>query len=390
VTPPPDPTESTITVLEPGHLDAHLQTNSFTDGANGGPIDNTSSLSTGLHDGCISAVSARALSLSEEAKSILFVHQSHGHSSVLTCTNSRISLYFENIQPIFPLFRRATFEESHRDNKISEALLCMMFALASRYVPVSELQQIFGQDMTEPWKYFACAGFKKSRFCDANDSDAPMSLEDIKTAFLLTLHEYTTFPGRKAWMRVGNTVRVAIAAGLNRIDRPGRQIVPPMPDAELEEWRLTWWAVWRVDSSINVLAGAPFNVQTCDVCTALPSSSTADFTAGVIPPSSKDFLPSDVIRPWNSAQDLYRIVSNDSAHFYYQAVSYNREAAICRRRLYSNPTPELIGKFKDLKQVFQYLKTALPNSFFNGARLPTEDDTDRHRKRIETLTLMHM
>jgi hypothetical protein len=74
VTPPPDPTESTITVLEPGHWDAHLQTNSFTDGSNSGPIDNASSLSTVLHDGCISVASVTALTLSEEAKSILFVH----------------------------------------------------------------------------------------------------------------------------------------------------------------------------------------------------------------------------------------------------------------------------------------------------------------------------
>ena len=389
-----DTAESTITVnnpevIESSHWVSHVPTNTFIDRPISEPIDITSSLSTGPQDDSNSVVSVQALSLSEDSKSILWVlrltalfrSDSYHHS---------ISLYFENVQPIFPLFRRPAFEADLADNKIPEALLCMMFALASRYVPGSELSRVVGPNMTEPWEYFARSGFRKSRFCDENDSDAPMSLEDIKTSFLLALHEYTSFPGRKAWMRVSNTVRVAIAAGLNRLDQPGRQNVVPMLDAELEEWRLTWWAVWRVDSSINVLAGTPYSIETADVFTALPSSSTAMFTAGIIPSSSRDFLPSDVIRPWNSAQDLERIVSKDTAEFYYQTVSYNREAAICRRRLYSNPTPELMGEFNKLKQVLPYMRVALPNLFFSGVKLSTEENSDRHRKRIETLILVHM
>jgi hypothetical protein len=282
------------------------------------------------------------------------------------------------------------FEADLRDHKVPDALLCMMFALASRYVPSSELLQVFGPDVIEPWEHFARLGFKSSRFNDENESDAAMSLDDVKTSFLLALHEYTSFPGRRAWMRIGNTVRVAVAAGLHRIDQPNKSAVLPMPDAEVEERRLTWWAVWRVDSSINILAGSPFNIETCDTHTALPSSSTASFTASVISPSSGDFLPTDVIKPWRSTQDLQRTTSKDSPNFYYQTVSYNREASICRRRLYSHPTPELLGEFNSFKQVLPYLKIALPHSFFAGARLPTEGNIDKHRQRIETLILLHM
>jgi hypothetical protein len=266
----------------------------------------------------------------------------------------------------------------------------MMFALASRYMPASEVSQVFGQNMTEPWEYFARLGFKKSRFTDENESDAPMTLDDIKISFLLTLYEYTSFPGRRAWMRVGNTVRVAIAAGLHQVDYPNQRSGPPMTQDEQEEWRLTWWAVWRVDSSINILAGSPFNIETCDIHTALPSSSTANFTAGIIPPPTGDFLPADVTRPWKSVQDLQRIIFKDSPDFYLQTVSYNREAAICRRRLHSHPAPELIGKFASFKQVLPYLRLGLPHSFFAGARLPTEENVEKHRKRIETLILLHM
>jgi hypothetical protein len=292
------------------------------------------------------------------------------------------------VQPIFPLFRRAAFEADIRDNKVPEALLYMMFALASRYVQGSKLSQIFAQNEEEPWEYFARVGFKKSRFNIENNSNAPISLDDVKTSFLLTLHEYTSFPGRKAWTLVGNTVRLAIAAGLHRIDQLHQSTLPPMPKAELEEWRLTWWAVWRVDSSINILASSPFNIETSDISTALPSSSTANFTAGIIPPSSRDFLPVDVIKAWKSGQDLKRIVSKESPNFYFQTVSYIREAAICRKRLYSNPTPELTGELNNLKQIFPYLRSALPQSSFAATRL-SDESIDKHRQRIETLILLH-
>jgi hypothetical protein len=266
----------------------------------------------------------------------------------------------------------------------------MMFALASRYVPSSELSRVFGPNVAEPWDHFARLGFKSSRFCDNNESDAPMSLDDIKTSFLLTLHEYTSFPGRRSWMRVGNTVRVAIAAGLHRIDQPGNLMTALLSEEEIEERRWTWWQVWRVDSSINILASSPFNIETCDIHTFLPASSTVEFTSGVIPSSSRDFLPADANIPWQSLQGLQRLLSKDSPDFYYQTVSYNREAAICRRRLSMHPTQALTGQIDSLKRILPYLKIALPRSFFCGVRLPGEEGPEKHRKRIETLILLFM
>jgi hypothetical protein len=265
-----------------------------------------------------------------------------------------------------------------------------MFALASRYVPRSELARVFGPNAVDPWDHFARSGFKSSRFCSDNESDAPMTLEDIKTSFLLALHEYTSFPGRRSWMRIGNTVRVAIAAGLHRIDERGNTTTSLMSHEEREERRWTWWQVWRLDSSINILAGSPFNIEICDVHTFLPSSSAAVFTAGDIPTSPRDFLPADATMPWKSIQDLQHAISTDSPNFYYQTVSYNREAAICRKRLYLRPTPELASQIKKFQQMLPYLKLALPQYFFSGARLPGQESTDTHRQRIETLVLLLM
>ncbi|KAH8594577.1 fungal-specific transcription factor domain-containing protein [Bisporella sp. PMI_857] len=319
-----------------------------------------------------SVVSDQALDLSEDTIAIL------------------ISLYFDNVQPVFPLFRKETFQTDLRADRVPKPLLYMMLALASRYVLPSEMLQTFGQNVVEPWEHFARMGFEKSRFNEANDSSTPISLGDVKTLFLLTLHEYTSFPGRKAWMRVGNTVRAAISAGLHRIDQPNHCSMSLISEAEMEEWRFTWWAVWRVDSSINILASSPFNIETRDIHTALPSTSVANFTCGIITPCSADFLPADAIRPWRSIQDLQWILSKDSLYFYLHTVSYNREAMTCRRRLYLNPTLELMSEFNDLKQAFPYLRAALPCPFLSGARQPTGETIDEHRRRLETLILLHI
>lgn len=266
-------------------------------------------------------------------------------------------------------------------------MVYIMLALASRYVLPPEKVHTFGWNVVEPWEHFARVSFKKSRFNEENDYSSPISLEDVKTSFLLTLYEYTSFPGRKAWMRVGNTVRAAISAGLHRLDQPNRCLVS---EAEIEEQRFTWWAVWRLDSSINILASSPFDIEARDIHTALPSTSAANFTCGIITPCSSDYLPADIVKAWRSAQDLQRAIFKDSLNLYFHTVSYIRQAMTCRRRLFLNPTLELTTEFNNLKQILPYLRVALPPSFLSRARELRGEAIDEHRHRIEILILIYM
>jgi hypothetical protein len=294
------------------------------------------------------------------------------------------------VQSTFPMFRRPIFDADIRDNKIPDALLYLIFALASRFIPSSDIPRTFGLNLSEPWEHFARLAFKKSRFNEENESDSPMSLNDVKISFLLTLHEYTSFPGPKAWMRVGNTVRAAIAAGIHQLDRPDNWRFSSLSDAEKEEWRFVWWAVWRVDSSINVLACSPFGINTCDIHIALPSTSVEDFTNGITTPCSGNFLQADPIKSWRSHRGLQQAVSEDTLNIYFKTVSYNREAITCRQRLRANPTPEMVADFRNMKSILPYLQVELPTSFFNGAKRPVGESFDQHRQRLETLLLLHM
>jgi len=217
-----------------------------------------------------------------------------------------------------------------------------------------------------------------------------MSLNDIKISFLLTLYEYTSFPGPKAWMRVGNTVRAAVAAGIHQLDRPDNWRFSSLSEAEKEEWRYVWWAVWRVDSSINVLASSPFGINTCDIHIALPSTCVEDFTNGITTRCSGEFLQADPIKSWRSHRGLQQAVSEDTLNIYFKTVSYNREAIACRQRLRANPTPEMIIEFNNMKSILPYLQVELPTSFFNGAKRPAGESFDQHRQRLETLLLLHV
>lgn len=236
----------------------------------------------------------QVLDLSEHTTEILYVLSFSLKIRPQLITNAcSISLYFDNVQPMFPLFRQAVFQTDLKEGRVPEPLVYIMLALASRYVLPPEKVHTFGWNVVEPWEHFARVSFKKSRFNEENDYSSPISLEDVKTSFLLTLYEYTSFPGRKAWMRVGNTVRAAISAGLHRLDQPNRCLVS---EAEIEEQRFTWWAVWRLDSSINILASSPFDIEARDIHTALPSTSAANFTCGIITPCSSDYLPADIVK----------------------------------------------------------------------------------------------
>lgn len=249
--------------------------------------------------------------------------------------------------------------------------------------------RIFGPKETEPWKSLAFASRQLGRRHDDENADARITLDDVKTAFLLALLEYTNFPGRRAWLRVGHAVRLAISARIHCVDIPNHPSSSSHTAEEQEERRMVLWAVWRLDTSINILAGTPFSLDTLDISTALPSVSTATFTYSSIPPSLKDFLPETPSKPWHTLQDLLRNLSREAPIMYYDAVSYNREAVIRRRRLRFNPTLELMREVKDFKKVLPFLKEVLP-AFFSPTIDPSQETVERHRTRLETLVLLQM
>ncbi|KAF5603950.1 uncharacterized protein FSUBG_7048 [Fusarium subglutinans] len=97
------------------------------------------------------------------------------------------------------------------------------------------------------------------------------SLDLFRKFCLLVLYEFHQFPGQQAWVRIGKIVRLAYWMGLDRLDII--QSVSPewsnVSDADLQNWKLVWWCVYRLDSYANLSSGTPYQVDERLVNTSL-------------------------------------------------------------------------------------------------------------------------
>ncbi|OBT63479.1 hypothetical protein VE03_08093 [Pseudogymnoascus sp. 23342-1-I1] len=294
-----------------------------------------------------------------------------------------ICLYFDHIQPIFPMFRKPMFHQRFHENQIPESLLNAMFAMSSRFVPTSDIFRVFGKFST-PWENFAKLAHQQSH--DRLEENSAICLDDIKTACLLAIHEYTNYPGRKAWMYVGNAVRLSLASRLHQIDIRGNSC--GLSDADREEWRFVWWAIWKLDSTINVTAVMPFGIDCHTIGSALVSTTVADFTNGITKQSTGTLLDTDSAKSWRAVREMQSRDPGDGFNIHLLAVSLLRGVSQCQQRLYANSTPEEIARMMALRNTFSCMRLALPAWYFNAAKHPSEQ-FHSHRHRLETIIMFH-
>ncbi|OBT98323.2 hypothetical protein VE01_03177 [Pseudogymnoascus verrucosus] len=294
-----------------------------------------------------------------------------------------ICLYFDHIQPIFPMFRKPMFHQRFHENQIPESLLNAMFAMSSRFVPTSDVFRVFGKFST-PWENFAKLAHQQSH--NRLEENSAICLDDIKTACLLAIHEYTNYPGRKAWMYVGNAVRLSLASRLHQIDIKGNSC--GLSDADREEWRFVWWAIWKLDSTINVTAVMPFGIDCHTIGSALVSTTVADFTNGITKQSTGTLLDTDSAKSWRAVREMQSLDPGDGFNIHLLAVSLLRGVSQCQQRLYANSTPEEIARMMALRNTFSCMRLALPAWYFNAAKRPSEQ-FHSHRHRLETIIMFH-
>jgi hypothetical protein len=180
-----------------------------------------------------------------------------------------------------------------------------MFALSARHSSNSEVLKHCRGHSYLAGDIFA----RRAKIIIANneDSDKPITLDDLKTTILLCVYEYTSNPGRKAWVLAGNVVRMAYEVGLHQIDTPTRGdvgSVSTMSEIAREERRHVWWCVWKLDAWVGISGATPFVVDEQVVCTAFVSSSPMELADGIVGPSSQIFLNSDVGKSWRLMRDL--------------------------------------------------------------------------------------
>ena len=271
-------------------------------------------------------------------------------------------------------------------------MLYAMFALSARHSSKIEVLK-----HAQGHSYLAgdiFARLAKLTIANNEDSDKPITLDDLKTTFLLCVYEYTSNPGRKAWVSAGNVVRIAYELGLHQIDtriRDGVRSVGALSELAKEERRHVWWCVWKLDAWVGISGATPFAVDEQVVCTALASSSPADLADSKIGPSSQIFLNSAVGKAGALMRDLQN--SNDAKgdNMFIVTNALMREIATIRALQLHSPTKDIDDRQVIAINAVSALKLSLPPWFSQSVRNAIGGETaSQHQKRLEVLIQLHM
>lgn len=269
------------------------------------------------------------------------------------------------------MFCRERFTRSLQENTIPRKLLSAMFAVASLFLPsnagspISNVYANVGESLNE---------------------DA--LLDDVKAEVLLTFYEFTNFHGRRAWMMAGNLTRMAIGLGLHQIDCGAGNA--SLSGIELEERRLVWWSVWKLDTAINALTWSPFGAESHSPGTALVSTLTKDFTEGLVGNPTQQFLPSNATSIWKSAESLLSTDMGNGNNMYMLAALHLRNVSSCLLLSHSRPSIDVAMHLAELRHQLPCMKFSLPEWYFEPAFQSAIETPLSHRIRLETLIILHM
>ena len=225
-------------------------------------------------------------------------------------------------------------------------------------------------------------------------ADSP-TLDQFRKFCLLAFYQFHQFPGHQAWMRIGKLVRMGYWIGLDRLDvlRMSSRDWSTASDDDIEDWRLVWWCLYRLDSYANLAVGTPYQVNEQVINTALladqlMSSPDGSSNASLSLPSRHE----DLLHTIAAVTALPHQQNHDKMLFNLHIVT---EAAL--RRVWrmiqrhsivdkDNLPEALAATDRDLSA----LRLALPRNFFNPSRnvFDNESSTNHHARLVAGLHLM--
>ncbi|KAG7447076.1 uncharacterized protein BT62DRAFT_101750 [Guyanagaster necrorhizus] len=168
---------------------------------------------------------------------------------------SLVAIYFETINPIFPILHRPTFEKHvdeglhFRDYNFGAALL-LVLAVASRYSDDPRVLAHPSSKLSSGWRFFEQVRIFK------NAIYTPPSLYELQFAVLGAIYSIGTSIPDFNWTMIGIGLRSAIEIGLHRRKPEGHKLTV---DDELK--KRSFWALTIFDRLISIYFGRPTMVH---------------------------------------------------------------------------------------------------------------------------------
>jgi hypothetical protein len=221
--------------------------------------------------------------------------------------------------------------------------------------------------------------------------DSP-SVDRFRKSCLLTWYEFHQFPGYQPWLRAGKLARLALRWGLDQIENyqgySGESLAAS--EEEVEEWRLIWWAIYRMDSYANNSSGTPFAIDERCVYTALASEPVEHLR-----PRQDDrpklCLPSKPENLWKLASSV--LADPDTANFNLHILTTTvfRQAGQVLRNREILPHDEAQEQLEEVDKSFSSLRLALPARYMdpNHNAFWNESSFDYHQ-RLANILHLHM
>lgn len=220
-------------------------------------------------------------------------------------------------------------------------------------------------------------------------SNSP-SIDQSRKSCLRAFYKFHQFPGQQAWMRIGILTRMAMWTGLDRLEivksqYPGWRT---MTQRQLEEWRLIWWCIYRLDSYANLSSGTPYVVDERLAYTSLlqkiPEGAHIEHEHDSV--DEKVLLPSYQTSLWEAIS----IISSQppeisSFNFHIITTTLLRVVARAIRLRGLQKQPE-IRCLDDIERHIPAVRLSLPANFLNTRRNAFSNETGQdHHARLVTL-----
>ncbi|KAJ5586356.1 hypothetical protein N7450_006143 [Penicillium hetheringtonii] len=310
-------------------------------------------------------------------------------ASSRVCDNCiRLIKYLDVIHDAIPIFSRQRFLPSVRASLYSRDLISALILITAKLTGFT-----FSSDDID---IDACIDLILSSGSLQEDmfSDVP-SLDQFRKACLLAFYEFHQFPGRQAWMRISKIIRMSYWIGLDHLENL-RVSLPhwcEMSQHELEDWRLVWWCIYRLDSYANLSVGTPYLIDETFVNTSLIRDQPLDSLEESQPGRQGQlYLPSRSDRLW----ELLSAVESDSQ----QTSSFNIHiiTATVMRQVGRVLRLTMLGQqvstnpyITDLERLLSSLHLALPTNYLNPIRnVSTHEKASEHHARMVNIFHLSM
>lgn len=288
--------------------------------------------------------------------------------------------YLELIHDAFPIFSRQRFLPSVTCSLYSRDLiltLVLITAKLTRFTCHSETVDIDASiDLM-----LSSGSLQEDMF-----GDFP-SLDQFRKACLLAFYEFHQFPGRQAWMRIGKLIRTAYWIGLDRIEslRSSLPYWREMSQNDLDDWRLVWWSVYRLDSYANLSAGTPFLIDETMLNTALVREQFLNDLQQSQPRRQEEFyLPSKPDHLWELLPAIASVSQQTSLFtIHIITTTATRQVGRVLRLSMLRPQEDCNASITDMERRLSVLRLALPTNYLNPMRNAFIEETNsEHHGRL--------